>query len=114
VARQFSRGPTPFPWTDHFGICPQKHLVFEVQSITFDRLQALRFSSWRTVKTPRAASSNFKWRDTSPTHIFSLSNNLHPPSVFCNFCDSLLLGVSMHALIQAEDILSICCTLWLG
>jgi hypothetical protein len=60
MARQLSRGPTPFPSTDHFGICPQKLLVFEVQSTTCDRLQALRFSSSGTIKTPRAASSNFK------------------------------------------------------
>jgi len=58
-------------------ICPQR--VFDVMAPTFARPQSFRFLSVETLTTPSVSISNWKWRDTSPTHFWCLSNHWQPP-----------------------------------
>jgi hypothetical protein len=54
----------------HINIRPQT-LTVEVQPPCSPDLKPLRrFSSVRTLNTPRVSSSNLKWSDNSPTHFF--------------------------------------------
>jgi hypothetical protein len=93
-----------FPTTEQgkklISIYVRRHIVFAVQPNNM--LTSVTFLCVGTLKNLSVCSSNRKWGEASPTKCWCIS--IH---------DSTCSDVSMRALIKVEDILSICCELWL-
>lgn len=84
--------------------------VFEVHSLTFARLRSFTFYPVGHLKII-GSSAEIENEEMTPTHFLCLLGNSKQRRDILK--DATFLDVSVHALIQMEGILGICCELWL-
>jgi hypothetical protein len=92
-------------------ICPQT--VFEVQPPRSPDLSPLDLYLWGHFKIPRAFDLQFKMKVHFDQSIFMPVKPFATTAGPLKNCKTPWSVVSMSALIQLEDILGICCELWL-
>jgi len=87
-----------------------KHKVFKIQpnNMLIQPLDPYLWDTWNT----RVFTSNLKWKETTPKHFDACQTVRNNPRTFKK-CDSQLSDVSVCVFIQVEEILSLCCLLWL-
>jgi hypothetical protein len=91
-------------------IYARKHLIFEIQPNMLTSILRM-FLSNRTLKNPSIFSSKWKWRHFTNTFLMTVKPSAMTlePLKGCEICDQTCPCMQ----IQVEDILSICCELWL-